>query len=210
MSKGRTPAQPQANGRQHLSARRFRQSSPLFRWCTERGLLDGPGNALVVGAGLLVEAVELAETGWRVDALETAQTLAHRSDVYASFEMRAGCRVLTGLNAARTRYRIVVVTHVLEFIENPKERGQLMQAVASSLTANGRLLLSLRGWSDVNAAKRQEPRGDGIVTGLGTWTRGYSVAEAQELLQSAGLSTACMPNPKSKTPEQVRLVCQKS
>jgi hypothetical protein len=156
-----------------------------------------------------VEAEALAELGWRVDALETETSAGRREIVYAEFGARSGMRMITGLDAARKKYRLIVVTHVLEFIEAPRERGRVLRDLAGRLTSQGLLLLSLRGWSDVRAAKRQERRGDGIVTGLGTWTRGYSVEEARSLISQAGLEVAATPHPRATSPEQVRLVCRR-
>jgi hypothetical protein len=194
----------------HRTARRFARPSPLFRWADERGLLDERGRALVLGAGLLVEAQALLDDGWQVDALETPASVNHRPELYAEFDEKPRARVITALAGSGRRYRLVVITHVVEFIEDPGERQRLLASVAERLADNGRLLISLRGWSDVLAAKSATPRGDGIETGLGTWTRGFTVEEAKELLRAAGLSVLASPNPKSKTPEQVRLVCAKT
>jgi hypothetical protein len=144
-----------------------------------------------------------------VDALETPASVERRTDLYAAFASLDGCRVITDLSQGRSKYALVVVTHVLEFIEDVDERTKVLTGLSQRLRQNGRLLLSLRGWSDVRAAKTQSPRGDGIVTGLGTWTRGYTVAETQALLASASLEIEQTPHPRSKTPEQVRVVCQK-
>lgn len=156
-----------------------------------------------------MEAEALAQLGWRVDALETKTSVHRRESVYAEFAARPGVRTITGLEAARKKYRLIVVTHVLEFIEAPRERARVLRDLAGRVTREGILLLSLRGWSDVRAAKRQEHRGDGIVTGLGTWTRGYTVEEARSLIAEAGLEVAATPHPRATSPEQVRLVCRR-
>jgi hypothetical protein len=195
---------------QHRTARRFPRPSPLFRWCAEVGLLAGAGNALVFGAGLLVEARALAERGWNVDALERPDSLARRSELYAEFSRLPKARVISALDQGKRRYRLIVVTHVLEFIEDADERTDLLAQLVSRLAPQGRLLLSLRGWSDVRAAKTQVARGDGIVTGLGTWTRGFTLEEALELIGRVGLTVETGPRTgRSKTPEQVRLVCRR-
>lgn len=144
-----------------------------------------------------------------MDALETPASVERRTDLYAAFASRDGCRVITDLSQGRSKYALVVVTHVLEFIEDIDERAKMLIRLSQRLGRDGRLLLSLRGWSDVRAAKAQSPRGDGIVTGLGTWTRGYTVVEAQALLASASLEIEQNPHPRSKTPEQVRVVCRR-
>lgn len=197
-------------GTQHRTARRFKRPSPLFRWADARGYLDPAGRALVFGAGLLVESEALAQKGWQVDALETPDSLERRTELYGDFKARSGCRVLSDLADARRRYRAIVVTHVVEFIESPRRRASLLTDLSHRLANNGLLFISLRGWSDVRAAKTQVPRGDGIVTGLGTWTRGFTVAEAERLVSAAGLTVWCSPHPKSKSPEQVRLVCRRA
>lgn len=163
-----------------------------------------------MGAGLLIEARALLALGWQVDALETANSARRRPDLYASFSVEHGARLLTEMGRPQRRYRLVVLTHVVEFIEDSAERLSMLGAAADRLTTHGHLLISLRGWSDVRAAKTATPRGDGIVTGLGTWTRGFTVAEAKELLADAGLSIIASPHPLSKTPEQVRLVCART
>jgi hypothetical protein len=195
---------------EHRTARRFARPSPLFRWSQEEGYFVRSGRALVVGAGLLTEAQALLELGWEVDALETHNSVGRRPELYESFSARKGARVLTELARPGRRYRLMVLTHVLEFIEDPAERVSLLAAAAERLATDGRVLMSLRGWSDVRAAKRATPRGDGIVTGLGTWTRGFTVAEAKELLADAELSVIATPHPKSKSPEQIRLVCART
>ena len=195
---------------QFRSARRFQKTSPLFRWAEERGDLNKAGRALVFGAGHLGEATALSQMSWQVDAVELPESVALRPEVYADFDKREGCRVLTSLQAARKAYDLVLVTHVLEFVESPKERRETLRDLGRRLASNGKLLLSLRGWSDVNAAKKRTPRGDGVVTGLGTWTRGFTTEEAEKLLASAGLTVSANPrSTKSKSPEQVRLVCQR-
>jgi hypothetical protein len=162
---------------------------------------------VVVGAGLLLEATRLAELGWKVDALETPASVDRRREIYAHFAASPSCRVVSSGDKL-ARYGLAVCTHVLEFVEDPAERLGLLRLVVDRLSTDGLLLLSLRGWSDVSAARRAVPRGDGIVTGLGTWTRGFSVEEAKEMVRGAGLRVTAMPNPKSKTPEQVRFVCR--
>jgi hypothetical protein len=196
---------------QYRSARRFQQPPPLFRWAKDNGYLDPPGDALVFGAGHLGEARALADLGWRVDALETPDSVSRRADLYDEFALQPGCRVITTLDRGRKDYRLIVVTHVLEFIEQPRERRMTLRQLGAQLAANGFLLLSLRGWADVNAARKRVQRGDGVMTGLGTWTRGYTVEEADQLVASAGLKVTASPRSKrSSTPEQVRLVCQRS
>jgi hypothetical protein len=180
----------------------------LYRWAAERELLTPAGAALVFGAGLLTEALDLSARGWSVDALETTASVERRIELYAGFGAREGCRVITSFAQARARYQLVVVTHVLEFIESVKERNDVLAELAHRLRRDGRMLLSLRGWSDVRAARSQIARGDGIVTGLGTWTRGYTVAQARNLLSSARLDVEQTPHANSKTPKQVRLVCR--
>lgn len=144
-----------------------------------------------------------------MDALETPTSVERRTDLYEAFASHDGCRVITQLSQGRSKYALVVVTHVIEFIEDLDGRTEMLTGLSRRLRRDGRLLLSLRGWSDVRAAKTQLPRGDGIVTGLGTWTRGYTVAEAQALLASANLEIEQTPHPRSKTPEQVRVVCRR-
>jgi hypothetical protein len=198
-----------AESAQHRSARRFANPSPLFRWAEAAGYLDRGRNSLVFGAGLLAEAEALERLGWRVDALETQESLARREDLYLDFSSRTGNRVLTEIAEARPKYGVVTATHVLEFIESPLVRRRLLRELGQRLSAEGVLLLSLRGWSDVLAAKRRTFRGDGVVTGLGTWTRGFSLPEAEELLGSVGLKIVGGPRTsRSKNPEQVRLLCR--
>jgi len=197
-------------GTEYRTARRFRKPSPLFRWCQARGCFSGPGRVLVFGAGLLLEAEILAELGWKVDALETSDSIARRADVFEAFSHRKGCRVISATAAARPKYQLILVTHVLEFIENPRQRQQILGDLASRLGQKGVLLLSLRGWSDVKAAKNPRRKGDGIVTGLGTWTRGFTTTEARDLVENAGLEVADGPMGEgSRTPRQVRFVCKK-
>lgn len=196
---------------EYRSARRFREPSPLFRWCAERGYFSSPGHALVFGGGLLLEAIELASLGWTVDVVETADSVERRRILYDEAGCEHHVRILTDLHQSKRRYRVIVVTHVLEFIRSPSERDRTLRSLQERLTAEGCLILSLRGWSDVRAAKTQRPDGDGIVTGLGTWTRGYTVEEAESLLQRAGLAiTDGSAGSKAKSPEQVRLVCRRS
>jgi hypothetical protein len=195
-------------GEQHRAARRFSRPAPLLRWWTDKGGLREPADALVFGAGLMVEAEELRRRGWRTDAIETAKSISRRQELYSGFSGRPGCRVLAGFGDARKKYDLILVTHVLEFVEDPSERTKILRHLRKRLKSDGYLLLSLRGWADVARAKTQTPTGDGIVTGIGTWTRGYSVEEADDLLDGAGLEATQTPNPKSKVPTQVRLVCR--
>jgi hypothetical protein len=195
---------------EHRTARRFSRPSPLFRWADQQGLLRPDGRALVVGAGLLAEAEALLGMGWTVDALETSQSVEHRRELYEGFERARGARMLTKMAPIGLLYRLMVITHVVEFIEDPGERLALLRAATARLAAEGVLLISLRGWSDVRAARRAAPRGDGVVTGLGTWTRGFSVEDAKDLLARAGLAVVASPHPRSKTPEQVRLICKRA
>jgi hypothetical protein len=172
-------------------------------------LFDDAGRALVFGAGLLVEAAFLADKGWFVDALETPDSVARRDSLYSEFSKRPGCAVLTSLREASPPYDIVVATHVLEFIEDPEERSELLSALVRMLGGNGRAYLSLRGWADVLAAKSKIARGDGIVTGLGTWTRGFTIEEAVNLIERAGLEIEMTPHTeRARAPEQIRLVCR--
>lgn len=195
---------------QYRSARRFTSPPRLFRWCKEHGFFDNPARALTFGAGFLVEAEELARLRWAVDAVETGDSIDRRAELYSGFASRSRCRVLPSLDEARLNYQIVTATHVLEFVEDPVERHSLLCDLGRRLAPKGYLLLSLRGWSDVGAAKNQTPRGDGIVTGLGTWTRGYTREEALQLMTDAELTLETSPQGvRSRSPEQVRLVCRK-
>lgn len=196
---------------QHRTARQFKRPSPLFRWSADQGLLDPPGRAFVLGAGLMAEATALRDLGWKVDALETPESLAAREDFYHEWrEQSPGCRILSSVDEAGHAYDVVVITHVLEFVPSPRERRLLLKSCADRLADNGAVLLSLRGWADVNAARTRRPSGDGFITGLGTWTRGFTRIEAETLVRSAGLEPGRGPQgDKSKAPEQVRLVCRR-
>jgi hypothetical protein len=164
----------------------------------------------VFGAGLLLEAGALADRGWSVDALETPERVARDPELYASFDSRPGCRVLAELGTARSRYHLIVVTHVLEFIEDPVKRHRLLSGLGRRLSNDGLLILSLRGWSDVRAARVLKPRGEGFVTGLRSWVRGFTTAEALDLVSGSGLEVVGGPRTtRSSRPEQVRLVCRK-
>jgi hypothetical protein len=195
---------------EYRTARRFKNPPPLFRWADSRGYFSHPGKALVFGAGLLVEANGLIDRRWSVDALETADTINRRQNIYDEFGHRRGCRVIATLDSATSGYDIITVTHVLEFIEEPQLRDSVLRSLADLLATTGSLLLSLRGWSDVRAARHVEWRGDGMVTGLRTWTRGYSVDEASELVERAGLRVVASPQgQRARRPEQVRFICQR-
>lgn len=174
-------------------------------------MFDKPGTALVFGAGLLAEADALARKNWTVDALETQASIEARSEFYDTWVKHyQNVRIITDLTQTKRKYRIITVTHVVEFIPDPSLRRSILRDLRTRLTNDGRLLLSLRGWSDVNAAKIRHQRGDGFVTGLGTWTRGYTMAEAMSLLESTGLSVDSTPHTsRAKSPEQVRLLCRK-
>jgi hypothetical protein len=205
--KDQTTQRSELPDHQHSTARNFKKPPPLLAWYLKGALVPKPGRALVFGAGFLREAEALISLDWKVDALETKASVERRRELYASFTRNPGCRTITRLAEGRSEYQVITVTHVLEFIERPKERVELLREMASRLTKRGHLLLSLRGWSDVLAAKSQTASGDGIVTGLGTWTRGYSTEEASDLVRLSGLSVVASPRtPRSKVPEQVRLV----
>ena len=196
---------------QHRTARLFKQPSPLFRWASDQGRLDRPGRAFVLGAGLLAEATALRDLGWKVDALETPESLAARVNLYQHWtEASPDCRVITADVDAGYGYDLIVITHVLEFVSSPPMRLALLASCASRLAETGYLLLSLRGWSDVNAARTKRAAGDGFVTGLGTWTRGFTRQEAVAMVRSAALEPTVGPQgERSRTPEQVRLVCRR-
>lgn len=195
---------------EYRTARRFKNPSPLFRWADSQGYFSRPGKALVFGAGLLIEANELLNRGWTVDTLEISDAIERHKIMYDEFRLHSGCRVIATLDPARPYYDIITVTHVLEFIENPHLRDDFLRSLADRLAKAGSLLLSLRGWSDVLAAKKVERRGDGVVTGLGTWTRGYSIDEANVLVKRAGLQVVASPQGKrARKPEQVRFICRK-
>jgi hypothetical protein len=195
---------------QYRTARRFNRPSPLFRWALTMELLQIPGRALVFGAGLMAEATALRDLGWKVDALETSASLLNRRDLYEEWSAKSpGCRVFSEMADSRSSYDLVVITHVLEFVPSPVVRTRILRECARRLDKEAILLLSLRGWSDVNAAKRKTPASDGFVTGLGTWTRGFDVAEASKLVRSVGLEVFTGPRGiRSRFPEQVRLVCR--
>lgn len=76
------------------------------------------------GAGLLRDGIELADRCWRVDAVETPNSVNRRMPLYSDFAQRAGCRVITGLRTTR-RDRVITVTHVLDLIEDPRSRNSL-------------------------------------------------------------------------------------
>lgn len=203
-------AAPGSVTNQYRTARRFKNPSPLFRWAEQSGLLQAPGAALVFGAGLLGEAVWLSSRGWKVDALETIDSIKRRESIYVPFANQGHCRIIGNLAMARKRYNLITVTHVLEFIENPEQRVCLLRQLTQRLTNKGILLLSLRGWSDVLAAKHQAAQGDGIVTGLGTWVRGFSIPEGLDLAKLGGLRVVRTPHGRrASSPEQVRFVCQR-
>jgi len=195
---------------QYLSARRFSNPSPLFRWAETQGLLDKPSRALVFGAGHLLEAEVLLARGWQVDAHDTPDCIGKLANAYSAFGQQKGARVLNAQTAFRPLYRLITLTHVLEFIQDPQRRHSTLQHLGERLSKEGIILLSLRGWSDVNAAKTKRKDGDGITTGLGTWTRGYSVEKATALVRSCGLHIYRSPmTTRAMQPEQVRIVCKR-
>lgn len=108
-------------------------------------------------------------------------------------------------------YRAITVTHVLEFVDSPDERLSLLTSLRDKLAREGDLFLSLRGWQDVNVAATRQRHSDGIITGIGTFTRGYSVDEASALVNKAGLVVSASPHgPRARFPKQVRFVCRKA
>lgn len=158
---------------------------------------------------MLVEAEALLDLKWSVDALETDASVSFREDLYSEFRSNKGARLISSLDDAAKSYRLVTVTHVLEFIPRPAERTRTLRALGGKLAKAGVLLLSLRGWSDVNAAKSKRPHADGIITGLGTFTRGYTIQEAEDLIGAANLKILDSPHGnRAKRPEQVRVICQ--
>jgi hypothetical protein len=194
--------------RQHATARRFRLPSPLYRWAEKEGYFEKPGRALVAGGGHLVEAESLAVRGWEVDATEIYMAMEVRRKLYLEWTHQPKRRVALATDLKRSIYDLILVTHVLEFIEVRTEREALLRSLSARLSREGRLLLSLRGWSDVRAAKHLEKVRDGYITGLGTWTRGYTMDEAEKLVQAANLRVVGGPRgPRSCHPEQVRIVC---
>ena len=112
---------------QHRSARRFHHPSPLFRWCQERGLLYKPGNALVLGAGLSVEVMELVQLGWTVDGVETVAGEEQHSDLYERLRWESNVRIVTSIKVLRRRDRASIATHVFEFIPDPRRRTALLE-----------------------------------------------------------------------------------
>jgi hypothetical protein len=199
---------PDESNPQHSTARRFSKPPPLLRWAVENELLPDPANALVFGAGFLAEADVLRKRKWKVDALDLPEAVAKRQKLYDRFSRHQGCRVLTSVDSARMTYRLITVTHVLEFIESPRFRQRLLADLGSRLPSSGILLLSLRGWSDVRAAQVQTPKGDGLVTGNNTWVRGYTMSEARDLVRRAHLEIYASPHSaRAERPEQVRLIC---
>jgi hypothetical protein len=86
---------------------------------------------------LLVEARRLVELGWTVDATETRESINRREQAYTEFTQSTGCRFRVGMDGARDAYELAVLTHVLEFVEDPHERVDLLTDVATRLTDSG-------------------------------------------------------------------------
>ncbi len=207
-----TPARTAASAMvEYRTARRDARISPLLRWWLHETTPRPIGRALVFGAGLSLEGLVLAERGWAVDVLDTIETVRRREDIYSAFGELPGCGVITHLSQGRGNYSLIVVTHVLEFIPPPRRRLRFLEEMGRQLTPEGDLLLSLRGWDDVLATNHRAPMEDGIVTGVGTFARGYDRDQAEALVRSAGLTVSREPDlAPSRHCRGVRFVCRRS
>jgi len=90
-------------------------------------------------------------------------------------------------------FEVVVNNFVLNVIEDQAERKTLVERLKGFLGEGGRLVLVARATGEINGGAKKggwEVFGDGYLTGLGTFQKGFSKKELLALGKAAGLKEA--------------------
>ena len=85
------------------------------------------------------------------------------------------------------KYDFVQCGFVLNVIERPSERVQVLRTIKGHLTPDGRAMVSVRSPEDIAKHAPGEVFGDGVKTGKGTFQRGFTRDELVTLARRAGL-----------------------
>jgi SAM-dependent methyltransferase len=76
----------------------------------------------------------------------------------------------------------VVSNCVLNTIEEPDERIDVIQDMALLLKKGGKAIIMVRSWGTVKSAKTKKPYTDGYINDSGTFQRGFTTDELRALI----------------------------
>ena len=208
--------------RPHNSARQFKQPAPFLRRPAISALLASKEEARVaeVGAGCLRNALYLQELGFDTTVFELEAVIPRFQPQYDLLLARGGRLVsiqantspglallkaarLAGKSCRAQSFDTIVMTFVLETMCQPKSRRDLLRGCRTLLKRGGKLLLAVRGGSDVAPAYAKGKRcSDGYLTPLRTFIRSYTKAELGALLRSCRFGRVdFLHRPDSLAPE---------
>jgi DNA phosphorothioation-associated putative methyltransferase len=91
------------------------------------------------------------------------------------------------------KYDFVQCAFVLNVIEDPAERVDVLKRIKGHLKAKGRALIAVRGAGDLKVKKTWEPRGDGWRTPANTFQRAFTRDELERICRKAGLTVINEP-----------------
>jgi hypothetical protein len=198
------------------SARNFQNPAPVLLKSQVRELLARhvTGQVLEIGGGCLRNSRYLQSLGFSVSVVELSSVQERFASHYRRFVASGGHVVNWPKDASKGprlpggRFRIAVVTFVLETICQPSERLRLLRTCRHALDPRGALVISVRGTADVETAQRRGvPCSDGYFTPLKTFIRPYNRRQLALLLGRAGFKgIRFLHSPKSREPELLHAI----
>jgi hypothetical protein len=173
------------------SARMFHGPSPVFSNSSVRKLVAERrgGRVLELGGGCLRNALYLQRAGFNVTTIEVKGVEERFPSQYRNFRKRGGLAWWSCPPKIRDRFDLVVATFVIETICDPDSRKRILVFARMSLRSDGKMIMSVRGPSDLVTARATGRRcSDGFITPNFTFARAHNRAQLKRFLLSCGFN----------------------
>lgn len=166
-------------------------SNPAFsvKVAADTGIIIPTFHILEFGAGNLRNALYITSkfSNIKYIVVERQEAINRFHSSYAEFRQRGG-QLLKEVSSELV-VDIVVCTFVLETICPSSQRLSALLSLKQTLDKGGILIASFRGYKGIRGTKYERcPAGEGFITPLKTFVRGFSIPEVEEFLGDAGFS----------------------
>jgi hypothetical protein len=183
--------------------------TPAFsvKAAVDTGIIAPPLHVLEFGAGNLRNALYV--TGKfpdiRYTVIERQEAISRFHGNYVEFKKRGG-QLLQEVSDDLV-VDVIVCTFVLETICPSSQRLSILLSIKQALGKTGILVASFRGYKGIRGTKYERcPAGEGFVTPLKTFIRGFSVTEVNEFLEDAGfINVETLKKYRVVSPENIHI-----
>lgn len=83
----------------------------------------------------------------------------------------------------KKKYDLITCMHVVNVIEDKKDRDKVVKHIGELLNQNGEAYFATRSKNDVDSTKKATKHKDGILTGIGTFQKGFTQAEFNDYIK---------------------------